>query len=176
MRRTTYGATLEAIEQVYRQRHRDFLRIAQAVVGDAETAKDVVHEAFVSAVRRRESYRGSGALEAWICRMLVNEAQDQARRRTVVPLDERITTSAGIATGPDRRWVRSAVAALPEQQRLVLFLHYFGDLDYATVADTLGIQPGTVAATLNAARRTLARRLSPDLDEEAEDESHRQSL
>ena len=48
---------------------------------------------------------------------------------------------------------------LPERQRLVLFLRYFADLPYEAIADALEISPGTVAATLNAAHRSLRRRL-----------------
>jgi RNA polymerase sigma factor (sigma-70 family) len=48
---------------------------------------------------------------------------------------------------------------LPERQRLALFLRYYADLDYAAIADVLGIRPRTVAATLNAAHTRLRRRL-----------------
>jgi RNA polymerase sigma factor (sigma-70 family) len=51
--------------------------------------------------------------------------------------------------------VRVALAALPERQRLVLFLRYYADLDYATIAATLEIAEGTVAATLSSARAAL---------------------
>jgi len=44
---------------------------------------------------------------------------------------------------------------LTERQREIVFLHYYADLDYAAIADALQISPGTVGATLNAARRTL---------------------
>jgi RNA polymerase sigma factor (sigma-70 family) len=56
---------------------------------------------------------------------------------------------------PDNRSLRAAVATLPERQRLIVFLHYYADLDYATIADSLGIRTGTVGATLNAARAAL---------------------
>jgi RNA polymerase sigma factor (sigma-70 family) len=55
--------------------------------------------------------------------------------------------------------VTAALALLPERQRVVLFLRYYADLDYRTIGDTLGIATGTVAATLNAARTALRRRL-----------------
>ena len=44
---------------------------------------------------------------------------------------------------------------LTERQREVLFLHYYADLDYTTIAQALGISSGTVGATLSAARQTL---------------------
>jgi RNA polymerase sigma factor (sigma-70 family) len=51
--------------------------------------------------------------------------------------------------------VRVAVRRLPERQRLVLFLRFYADMDYATIADLLEISEGTVGASLNAARKTL---------------------
>jgi RNA polymerase sigma-70 factor (ECF subfamily) len=44
---------------------------------------------------------------------------------------------------------------LSERQREVLFLHYYADLDYSTIAQALDISSGTVGATLSAARQTL---------------------
>ena len=51
--------------------------------------------------------------------------------------------------------VRSRVAALPERQRLVLFLRYYADLDYQRIAEALEISAGTVGATLNQAHAAL---------------------
>jgi DNA-directed RNA polymerase specialized sigma24 family protein len=47
------------------------------------------------------------------------------------------------------------IAALPEQQRLVLFLRHYADLDYDSIAAVVGRRPGTVAATLHAAHRKV---------------------
>jgi RNA polymerase sigma factor (sigma-70 family) len=51
--------------------------------------------------------------------------------------------------------IREAIAALPERQRLVLFLRYFADLDYRTIADIVGVETATVGATLHAAREAI---------------------
>ena len=51
--------------------------------------------------------------------------------------------------------VRRAVAGLPERQRTILFLRHYADLDYERIASTLGIERGTVAATLHAAHAKL---------------------
>jgi DNA-directed RNA polymerase specialized sigma24 family protein len=48
---------------------------------------------------------------------------------------------------------------MPDRQRLVLFFRYYADLDYQAIAATLGITPGTVGATLNAAHAALRRSL-----------------
>ncbi len=153
-RRLRTGATLSALETAYRDRLDEFVRVATAITGDAETAQDAVQEAFASAVRRRESFRGDGPLEGWLWRIVVNRARDAgqvADRR-----GERLGDSNGHE--PDMA-LRAAIAMLPERQRLVIFLHYYADLDYGTIADALAIRPGTVGATLSAARVALRRML-----------------
>ena len=41
----------------------------------------------------------------------------------------------------------------------MLFLRYYADLDYHSIADALGIAAGTVGAALNAAHAALLRQL-----------------
>jgi RNA polymerase sigma factor (sigma-70 family) len=64
--------------------------------------------------------------------------------------------------GPAREWpeLRGAIAALPERQRLALFLRHYADLDYESIAAVLGVRRGTVAATLHAARESLRQALT----------------
>jgi RNA polymerase sigma factor (sigma-70 family) len=158
------GARLDQIEEVYRTRQRELLRLAQAVVGNPEAAKDVVHDAFVSAVKNRSSFAARGSLDGWIWRSVLNKARDHLRRRDAYQLDpshEAVVADYSL----DRAAIRAAVATLPTRQRHVLFLHYFGDLDYQTIGEVLKIQPGTVAATLHAARAALRDRLEPSARE-----------
>jgi RNA polymerase sigma-70 factor (ECF subfamily) len=55
--------------------------------------------------------------------------------------------------------LREELRNLPERQRLAVFLHYYADLPYAEVAELLDVAPGTVAASLNAARKTLRHKI-----------------
>jgi RNA polymerase sigma-70 factor, ECF subfamily len=151
------GADLDEIEALYRARFHAFVRTAAAVAGDVDSGLEAVQEGFATAVRKRSTYRGEGSLEAWVWPIVLNEARDRLRRRTPAvpgasePTDEREAT--------DAEALRLALAALPERQRLVAFLRYYADLDYDGIASVLGIAPGTVAATLNAAHAALRERL-----------------
>ena len=64
---------------------------------------------------------------------------------------------------PDATEIREHLARLPERQRLALFLRYYADLDYASIADVLGIRRGTVSATLNQAHAALRPLLSEEV-------------
>jgi len=149
------GATIGEIENMYRRRYRRFLRVARAALGDEDRARDAVQETFARAIRSRFDFRGEGSLEGWIWRMLVNLCADE--RRSAEPRPQTELASNGHPT----EWpeVRAAVAALPERQRLALFLRHYADLDYEAIATALGVQRGTVAATLHAAYESLRQTL-----------------
>jgi RNA polymerase sigma-70 factor (ECF subfamily) len=157
------GSDLDAavIARLYEQRFRAFVGGAYAVVGEPEAARDVVQEAFARALRDRRRFRGDGPLEAWLWRIVVNVARDVARRSrfadlSVDELAEIATLGTDTAGGRD---LRAELRELPERQRLAVFLHYYADLPYDEVARLLDIAPGTVAASLNAARKTLRHRI-----------------
>jgi RNA polymerase sigma-70 factor, ECF subfamily len=152
------GATTRELRDVYHARFEHFVRVAASICGDGDGGRDAVQAAFVSAVRSRRSFRGDGPLEAWIWRMVVNEARRLARAPAAAPLDA-ASVEASNGSGDDPYGVRAIVAALPPRQREVVFLRYYADLEYHAIADVLEIEPGTVAATLNAAHRALRERL-----------------
>jgi RNA polymerase sigma-70 factor (ECF subfamily) len=156
MRKPARGASLYEIESSYRAHLPEFRRVAAAIVGDRELALDIVQEGFALAVRKRASFRGQGPLEAWLWRIVVNAARAQRRRAT--PDAANADRAAAGANGHPAELadeVRVAISLLPERQRLVLFLRYYADLEYAAIADVLEISAGTVGATLNAAHASL---------------------
>ena len=146
---------LEEIELIYRHRYSAFLRVAVAITGDEQLGADAVQNAFVGVVRSRHTLRRRGALENFIWRSVMNAARSQRERPRGVPSADAIAPEAHER---DER-VRDAIAALPERQRLVLFLRYFADLDYRQIGRVMGIRPGTVAASLTAARAAVKARL-----------------
>lgn len=155
------GAKRREIEAIYRRSYPDFLRVATAITGDEIEAADAVQDAFASALRSRLGYRGSGSLDAWVWRVLVNAARKRLTRRLRQP-DPSAAAPTATPGGPDDECVRGLVAALPERQRLVLFLRYYADFDYRGIGHVLSIRPGTVAATLNAAHRTIRAHMEED--------------
>jgi len=149
-------AVEDALEQVYRERLVAFVRVASAIVGDRDRALDAVQEGFARALAHADEFRGEGSLEGWVWRVVVNEAR---RRKSSPPALQRVPEAPAESRLDDVRWLRAAVAALPERQRTVLFLRYYADLEYDAIAVALGVAPGTVAATLNQARASLRRTL-----------------
>jgi DNA-directed RNA polymerase specialized sigma24 family protein len=127
---------LDELESLYRAKLPEFRRAAAAIAGDVELGHDAVQEAF--AFRRR------APLEAWVWRIVVNKARDARRRRP-----------PAAPSVPHVNVPHVSLESLTDRQREIVFLHYYADLDYAEIGTALRISPGTVGATLHAARRTL---------------------
>jgi RNA polymerase sigma factor (sigma-70 family) len=152
------------VERIYRSRYGTFLRVAVAIVGDERLAEEVVHDGFVRALRHRNRFSARGSLEGWLWRIVVNEARRRrgAEERMRLVLRAIAADAEATANGyheGEGGAVAALVAALPERQRLALFLRYYADLDYEAIAVALGVKPGTVAATLHAAHAMLRREL-----------------
>ena len=152
------------LEQLYRRDFRHLVRVATAVTRSEAAGAEAVQEAFLRLLRSRESYRGEGPVEAWVWRTVVNEAKRLAAREqgalAAVPEEPSVNGS-----GSRDAATRALVAALPERQRLAVFLRYYADLDYRTIGHVLGIETGTVSATLAAAHERLRGAIEGVLDD-----------
>lgn len=151
--------TVEELESLYRAQLPQFVRAASAIVGDDAAGTDAVQEAFAQAVTKRASFKRQAPLEAWVWRIVINEALALRRRRTT-DLDwgsEIARTPSANGVPEQDVTVRAWVASLPERQRLMVFLRYFADLDYRSIALALEVEVGTVSATLAAAHAALRR-------------------
>ena len=148
--------TSAAIERLYRERYSRFRNGVAPVASGYEAAHDAVQEGFARALRSSRQYSGRGSLEGWVWRIVLRTALEHRHPGQEVPLDE---MDPGFVE-PERDFaLTTAVQALPPRRRLVVFLRYFADMPYQTIAEVLDIDEGTVAATLAQARQALAETL-----------------
>jgi RNA polymerase sigma-70 factor (ECF subfamily) len=156
------GASEAEIEEVYRRRYASFLRLGYALLGDTDQARDAVQEAFATALRARSSFRSDGSLDGWLWRTMLNVCR-QERRRSAHDAGREPPELASNGHASELPDVRAAIAALPEQQRHAVFLHYYAGLTQDEAATVLGVRPGTVAAALNHARGKLRTALGTEV-------------
>lgn len=139
--------------------------MASTVTGNVEAAHDAVQEGFARALAQRDQFRGEGSVEGWVWRIVLRVAFDVRRNGRPRPLYEsrEADTTEWVPTLPHPELdpqLADAMRALPERQRLIVFLRYFADLSHAEIAALTGIRSGTVSATLTHAKTSLARRLA----------------
>lgn len=151
--------TAAAIERLYRERYTRFRNGIAPVAGSYEAARDAVQEGFARALRASGQYSGRGSLEGWVWRIVLRTALEQRLPGEESPLDA--VDPAFVEPERDAA-LTEAVRALPPRRRLIVFLHYFADLSYESIAEALEIEAGTVAATLRQARQALAESLGKE--------------
>jgi RNA polymerase sigma-70 factor (ECF subfamily) len=146
-----------AIEQLYRRRYVEFRNGLATLTGGYESARDVVQEAFARALRRRQTYRGEGSLEAWVWKIAVRVALEHGRRPETTLLNGSLDP---MVVEPERDpELAEALRSLPPRRRLIVFLRYFADLSYGEIAAICGVSEGTVGAALTQARAALGQAL-----------------
>lgn len=150
---------------------RDLLRYAGQRVGE-QIAEDVVAQTFLVAYEQRHRYDGTrGAMLPWLYGICGNLLR-RHHRTEVRALRAVAATHAADEVAPDARTaervdaqravarVATALAKLPRRQREVLLLFAVAELEYAEIAQALGIPLGSVQSALHRARTKIKSALS----------------
>jgi RNA polymerase sigma-70 factor, ECF subfamily len=152
------GAAFATLFETHR---REVYKIACAVTGDSELAKDALQETFLKVHEGLSRWRGASSLRTWIFRIAVRASIDQRRRsarhtRGRAPVDEVAhDPSIRLEDALALRRVQELAERLPGQQGLVLRLRLLGDLTNAEIAEALGLTPPNVRMQMSKAVRRL---------------------
>jgi RNA polymerase sigma-70 factor, ECF subfamily len=152
-----------ALESLYRRRYTRFRNALTAVVGTSDAARDVVQEAFARAYANRTQLRDVEAIEAWVWRIALRTAREQ-KALSLQHLEFGDGSAITLEIERDEA-LAAALRSLPERRRLMVFLYYYADLPYATVAALCEVTPGTVAAALAQAKDALRLHLRTERNE-----------
>ncbi len=166
VRRAQHGDTA-GFEELIRRHDRRTYNLALRVCGDPELARDAAQEAWLSAFRKLDAFRGDSAFTTWLHRITVNASLDLLRkeqRAPVVALPARDDDPGGpepaLADHADETIgsldAVGALARVPVEFRTALVLHDVLDLPYAEVAEILEVPLGTVRSRLHRGRLQLA--------------------
>ncbi len=136
-------------------------RLARAVAGDPHDADDLVQATVERALARAGQWRPDQGLEGWVFGILrhawIDEQRSRGRRRQVFAPEAAGATAGDhpIERQLTRMSVQSALAQLPEEQRLAVALVLVEGLSYAEAAQALDVPVGTLTSRLARGRRAL---------------------
>ena len=147
---------------------------ALRITRDADLAADAVQEAFTSALRKFDTFRGESNVATWLHRIVYTKAVDLIRQRSKdAPLpddderldseDDRLAAGPAWARPPDeilwsqqtRDALEAAMTQLTPVQRAVFTLREADGMSTDEVAAVLALEPGTVRVHLHRARLRL---------------------
>ena len=149
----TARATLADFGAFYELTYPTAYRTAFAIIGELALAADAVQDAYLSAFRQRDRFRGDSSAETWLIRIVVNAAISVSRRqrvRWVEPIAHP-THDGDEARTAERLSVVAALQRLPPNERAAIVLRFYLDYDYATIARCLDASTGTVGSWLSRA-------------------------
>jgi RNA polymerase sigma-70 factor (ECF subfamily) len=150
-----------AFEALYDGYHRLVYGVALRVLSDPGSAEDVTQAVFMKIWSNPELYR-AGNFGAWIVRVARNRAFDALRARAARPEDqfpEAIPAQDALEDTAmaqlNAESVRAAIAQLPEEQRKLIELGFFGGVTHHEMAHTTGLPLGTVKTRIRSGLRRL---------------------
>ncbi len=161
-----------ALDLLLREHQGRIHAICRRLAGNESDALDATQEALIAIVRGLPRFDGRSAFSTWSYRVATNACLDELRRRTrrpVTGLDEERAEAlhSRSDSGPgledrvvDRHLLDDALAGLPEEFRAPVVLRDQLGLDYAEIAEVLGIPPGTVRSRIARGRAALSRALA----------------
>jgi RNA polymerase sigma-70 factor, ECF subfamily len=150
--------------------------ISATVRGSAESA-DLAQETFLRAYAHLGTFNPAlGKFSTWlyhIARNVVRTQLARSQRRPPtqeLPADRALENTlpdpshegdpaAGVLRSEAERELRAAMAELPERTRTVLALRYYSNMEYQTIASTMGLSLGNVKTLIHRGKIALAEKL-----------------
>lgn len=159
----------------------DLYRVATQLTGRADTAEDLVADTVARACERFRQLRDHAKVKQWLLRILTNTFISDYRKRknhSLISLDLTETENFSLfdqlsvplllwGSNPERELInklldediQKAIAALPEQFRIVVALCDIEGLTYQEIAESLRIPIGTVRSRIARGRSILQKHL-----------------
>jgi RNA polymerase sigma-70 factor (ECF subfamily) len=144
--------------------------LCRRLAGNDADALDATQEALIAVARGLHRFDQRSSFTTWSYRVATNACLDELRkrRRRPVPVDELTALAAGpddlAGRVADRLTIDEALAQLPPEFRAAVVLRDVCALDYAEIAEVLGVPPGTVRSRIARGRAAVAAQLTGNPD------------
>lgn len=163
------GGDAAAFDTLVTRYMRRAFTVAYRLMGQREDAEDLVQEAFMAVLQRIGTFEAGRPFAPWFFRILVNRGLNARKSRSLRSVDAIPETAAARGPSPEREAERtelrerlkSAMATLPERQRVIVELFDLEGFAGPEIAEILEISDGTVRWHLHEARKTLKKALAP---------------
>jgi RNA polymerase sigma factor (sigma-70 family) len=162
------GQVADQVSGLFRAHAVALVRVATLLLGDQQSAEDVVQDAFFGLYRGLPGLRDRSKALPYLRASVINGSRSVLRARKRAGLrrvqhDPPVWSAESAAmAGEDRKALLAAVARLPRRAREVLALRYYLDLADHEIGAALGISRATVSSTASRALAKLARELKEE--------------
>jgi RNA polymerase sigma factor (sigma-70 family) len=131
---------MRAFEQIYRLFERPVYTLALRMLGDADEAQEILHDAMLQLFRKLGQFRGDAPFWGWLRQIAVNEALMRLRRRGVVQTVDEMPEPEDTHSAPPEHQgdLERALNGLPEVTRSVVWLYHVEGYSHEEIATSFG--------------------------------------
>ncbi|HVA34166.1 MAG TPA: sigma-70 family RNA polymerase sigma factor [Candidatus Baltobacteraceae bacterium] len=176
VRRVREGES-QAFEILVERYRRGIANFVGASLRDMSEAADLTQETFLRAYAHLGTFNPQlGKFSTWIYQIARNVVrthlgrslrkpaaqqlpEEQTLEETVPDTSREADPAGGVLRDEAERELRAALAELPERMRTVLSLRYFDNMEYQTIASTLGLSLGNVKTLIHRGKISLAKKM-----------------
>lgn len=148
--------------EIYKLYYRAMYNSALMIIKNDVDAEDIMQEAFLSAFKNIDSYKGNVSFGAWLKRIVINKSLDYLKQRKVeiFPINENLTQHPQVdieETDNDLQVekVKKAIAKLPSGYRIIINLYLIEGYDHEEIASILNISASTSRSQFLRAKKKL---------------------
>jgi RNA polymerase sigma factor (sigma-70 family) len=158
-------------EDIYQSQAPRLLGLCRRYVRDLSLAEDLLHDAFLTAIHKQDSYSGSGPLEGWLRTITINTVLQYLRREKRLSewqpetfqdsseaIDEDLPDDPLqllLNAGLDKTDLLEALDHLPDHHRVVFNLYVLEGYTHPQISAAIGISVGTSKSHLSRARKKI---------------------
>ena len=149
---------------LFERHHARIYNFCHRMTGNQAASEDLVQEAFMRALKYRQSFRGDSDFVPWLYRLARNVCNDYFNKNQRFPvtggdLPEEISTDPSALDSVEQReqicLLRQALLRLPVERREVLILSRFEFRNYEEIAQLMGCSVGAVKVRVHRAMNQL---------------------
>jgi RNA polymerase sigma-70 factor (ECF subfamily) len=130
--------------QMYKLYYKPMYSICMRIINNETEAEDVMQEAFLSAFRKIDTYKGEVSFGAWLKKIVINRSLDVLKKRKVKFEEINEKTNQIVDYQMETKEVnvqviKDAIQKLPDGYRVVLSLYLIEGYDHEEISEILGI-------------------------------------
>lgn len=158
---------LKAQSQLYQKYKDELFVLSLKYCKNKEQAEDNLQDAFIDILKKIKTFRGEGAFEGWMKRIVINKAIDKYKKESKTHfeiaenLSEDVEVETGIIESISVHQLLKHIQDLPSQYRLVFNLYELDEYSHKDISKLLGISINTSKSNLHRAKKILQSKITP---------------
>lgn len=149
----------KAQEKLYREYSEQLFLLCLKYSANYEQAKDLLQDSFIKIFQNIDQYRGDGAFQGWMSRIVINTAIKRSKKNGIHLSITGDISEESVEDFEDEHlsldFLIQTIQKLPEAYRLVFNLYVMEEYSHKEIAQMLGISEGTSKSNLARARMKL---------------------